>query len=67
MLDVKYPDVTVQLSGEDGNALAMISRVRRALKKGGAKAEAIARFSAEATSGDYDNVIATCGRWVNVE
>ena len=33
MSDVRYPNVHVQLSGEDGNAFFIISRARRALKK----------------------------------
>lgn len=66
MTEPKYPDVEVQLSGEDGNAFMMIGRTRRALKRHGVGDEEIEQFSTEATSGDYDNVIATIGRWVTV-
>ena len=31
----KYPDVEVQLVGEDGNAFAIMARVQRALRQHG--------------------------------
>lgn len=63
----KYPDVTVQLSGEDGNALLIVSRVRRALQRAGVESAELTNFSNEALSGDYDHVLQTCMAWVNVE
>lgn len=66
MTEPKYSDVEVQLSGEDGNAFMMIGKTRRALKRHGVSDEEIEQFSTEATSGDYNNVIATIGRWVTV-
>jgi len=66
MAEPKYPDVEVQLSGEDGNAFMMIGKTRSALKRHGVSDEEIEQFSTEATSGDYNNVIATIGRWVEV-
>lgn len=75
MTGVKYPDCTVQLTGTDGNAVAIFMKVARELKyylvneqdwaSEDARREAEA-FKAEATSGDYDNVLATCHRWVDV-
>jgi len=35
MSDVKYPDVEVQLSGEDGNAFMILGRVSSALRRAG--------------------------------
>ena len=63
----KYPDVTVQLTGEDGNAMFIISRVRRALMRAKVPDAQIKEFSKEATQGDYDHVLQTCMDWVNVE
>lgn len=63
---VKFPSVTVQLVGEDGNAFAIIGRVSRALRKGGATDEERKEFFDEATSGDYDKVLQTCMQWVEV-
>lgn len=60
-------DVTVQLSGEDGNAFAVLGRVQAGLRRAGATQEAIKDFVAEATAGDYDHLLRTCMKWVNVE
>lgn len=60
-------DVTVELTGHDGNAFAILGRVQAALRKGGATQEAIKDFVEEATSGDYDHLLQTCMKYVNVE
>jgi len=64
--DVKYPNIQVQLTGLDGNAFMLIGTVRRALVRQGVPADEVSAFVAEATAGDYDNVIQTCMRWVVV-
>lgn len=74
MSDTKYPECTVELSGVDGNAVAIFRKVRKELiahlvAQGWDRGEAVKEgdaFQAEATSGDYDNVLSTCHRWVNV-
>lgn len=66
MDNVLAPDVTVQLTGEDGNAFAIIGRVRKALRKAG-YTDLVVQFTAEATSGDYDHLLVTCMKYVNVE
>ena len=63
----KYPDVTVKLTGEDGNAMNIMGKVAGAIRKAGASQADIASFYEEAMSGDYDNVLQTAMRWVNVE
>ena len=65
MRTVRYPDVEVDLSGEDGNAFFIIGRVSKALRRAGAGASEVEAFRAEAMSGNYDNVLRTCMRWVN--
>jgi hypothetical protein len=65
-MEVKFPDVTVELTGQNGNALMIIGLVVRALRRARATQEEVTEFQDEATSGDYDNVIATAMRWVNV-
>ena len=62
----KYPHVHAQLTGEDGNAFAIIGRVRGALARAGVAAAEVRQFTEEATSGDYDHVLQTCMRWVDV-
>lgn len=61
-----YPDAYAQLSGNDGNAFAIIASVRRALRRADAPADEINRFQTEATSGDYDHLLRTCAKWVQV-
>lgn len=62
----RYPEIHVQLSGEDGNAFFIIGRTRAALRKGGVDAAECDEFSKEAMSGDYDHVLQTVMRWVDV-
>lgn len=66
MADVKFPKIKVKLVGEDGNAFFILGRTLRALRNGGASEEELAAFRKEATSGDYDHLLATVARWVNV-
>jgi len=61
----KFPDVEVQLTGTDGNAFAVIGNVNRALRNAG-HGDQVDAFTAEAMSGDYNNVLATAMRWVEV-
>lgn len=62
----KYPDITVELVGQDGNPMSVIGRVRAALRTAGVPTEQINEFSTEATSGSYADVITTACRWVAV-
>lgn len=63
----KYPNVNVRLVGEDGNAFAILGRVQKALTKAGVSKEERKEFFDEATSGDYDDLLQTCMKWVDVE
>ena len=63
---IRYPEITVQLSGTDGNAFAILGKVRAALRRGGVTDEEIQTFAGEATSGNYDHLLATCMSWVDV-
>ena len=51
--------VQMRLVGEDGNAFAILGRFRRAARKAGWPAEEIEALMEEATSGDYDHLLAT--------
>lgn len=66
MPEVKYPNVKVKLVGHDGNAFAILGRVQSAMRKAGLTPVQIKEFVDEATSGNYDNVIQTCMRYVEV-
>jgi hypothetical protein len=63
----RYPEVQVQLSGEDGNAFAILGRTAAALRHAGVPSEEIDAFFAEATSGDYDHLLQTTMAWVHWE
>jgi hypothetical protein len=62
----RFPDVTVPLVGEDGNAFAILGRVTKALRRGGATQADIDEFTDEATSGDYDDLLLTVTKWVSM-
>lgn len=57
--------IKVKLTGTDGNAFAIIGAVRKALKRGG-HGDLVEEFTKEATSGDYDHVLQTCMKYVEV-
>jgi hypothetical protein len=61
----RYPDVQVQLTGEDGNAFAILGRTAAALRHADVPQEEIDAFFAEATSGDYDHLLQTTMAWVD--
>ena len=63
---VKFPDVKVELVGNDGNAFAILGRVSKALRRAG-HGDAVTQFQADATSGDYDHLLQTCMEYVEVE
>ena len=58
--------VSVKLIGEDGNAFAILGKVRQALRKAGYDGAFIEEFTKEATSGDYDNLLTTVMLYVEV-
>lgn len=66
-MTTKHPEITVDLSGGDGNAMVLLGRVRRAMRKAGVHDIEIEEFTEEAMSGDYDHLIHTIMRTVNVE
>lgn len=65
-MEPKYPEIEVDISGQDGNAFVIIGRVRQAMRRAGVHNDEISTFTTEAQSGDYDNVLRTCMRWVDV-
>ena len=57
---------TLQLSGQDGNAMFIIGRACRAAKDAGWDKSQIDKFCDEAMSCDYDNVLQTCMKYFDV-
>jgi len=54
------------LLGDDGNAFSILGKARRALRLAG-RGDEWAAFQAEATSGNYDHLLATVMDWFEVE
>jgi hypothetical protein len=59
MTGIRYPEIEARLVGTYGNAFATLGRVRKALQGAGLSDEEVSRFTAEATSGDYDRLLQT--------
>lgn len=62
----RHPEVTVQLTGTDGSASAVMGQVQRALRDAGVSRREVDQFRLEATSGDHDHLLQTCMHWVDV-
>jgi hypothetical protein len=58
--------IEVALIGHDGNAFAIMGKVIQALKNAGMTEDEIKRYKDEATSGDYNNLLAVTNEWVNI-
>lgn len=63
----KYPHIVVKLTDRDGNAMNIIGTVMKALAKAGVSSEERHEFLEEATSGNYDKLLQTALKWVEVE
>lgn len=64
--EIKHPEIEVELIGNDGNAFAIMGNVSRALRRGGVPAEEVKEYQAECMAGDYDHLLQTTMKWVNV-
>lgn len=65
-MDVRYPHVKVDLVGSDGNAFAVLGTVTRAMRRAGVPKDERDAFVSEATAGDYDHLLQTVLRYVEV-
>lgn len=63
---MKYPQVKVKLVGKDGNAFAILGACCNAARKAGLTQPQIQEFKDEATSGDYNHLLATCCEYFEV-
>ena len=59
-------EVKVRLVGGDGNAFAILGKVQKELIRAG-YTELAKKYLAEATSGDYDNLLGVTMKYVEVE
>ncbi|MGY6634207.1 MAG: hypothetical protein ACXIU8_10750 [Alkalilacustris sp.] len=62
----KHPEITVTLTGQDGNAFAILGRCRAAARDAGLSEDEIASFMDEAMAGDYDQLLQTAMRWFEI-
>lgn len=62
----KYPDIIVTLTGQDGNAFAILGRCRAAARDAGLSDDEIVAFMDEAMAGDYDHLLQTAMRWFEI-
>lgn len=60
MITPKFPQVKVQLVGQDGNAFFILGRCAQAARRAGVSQQDIEQFQNDATSGDYDHLLRTC-------
>ena len=61
-----YPEVEVEIIGQDGNAFAILGAVSKAMKRANIPKDKIDECMKEMTSGDYDKLLQTAMKWVNV-
>lgn len=67
-MDVQFPNVSVDLVGENGNIFNLMGVVCRAMKKAGCSNEQMQEFKLAVTSaGSYDEALRIIMRTVNVE
>ena len=62
----KYPEIEVQLTGNDGNAFAIMGIVTQALKEANVSKDEVAEYMEQSMSGDYDNLLRVAMSWVTV-
>ncbi len=66
--EVKYPQITVQLVGQDGNVFNLIGIIRRAMRREGLDAKAVSDFTEEVMNQkSYTDALGVMMRTVNVE
>jgi len=61
------PRPRVKLIGTDGNAFALIGKTASALRRAGWTSQQVAAFQKEATGGDYDHLLTTCIKYVDID
>ena len=60
-------NVKVKLTGNDGNAFFILGSVQKAMRRAKIGQDKINEFLTEAQSGDYNHLLQTCMKWVEVQ
>ncbi len=63
----KYPEASIRLVGENGNAFSILGRTTDALRRAGVPKEERDAYHAEATSGDFGHLLRTTMAWVSTD
>ena len=63
--DPKYPEIEVQLTGEDCNAFSVVGRVCKAMRSAGVPQATIDEVANEMMDGDYDHLLRVATEWVH--
>ena len=58
-MEPKFPHIEVELVGQDGNALAILGNVQRAMRQADVDKADIDEMMAEAQTGDYNHLLQT--------
>lgn len=66
MTECKYPEVEVELIGQDGNAFYILGAVKKALLAHDVGKEEVNKYLEECMSGDYDHLLSTTMQWVTI-
>lgn len=66
-LPTPYTNVSVRLINTDGNAFALLGKVRQALRRAKYDTAFIEQFTHDAMAGNYDELLQCIMRYVNVE
>ena len=62
----KYPNIEVELTGQDRNAFAVMGAVIKALRRNKVPQAEIDQYTEQAMSGDYDNLLTVTMQTVEV-
>ena len=63
---MKYPNVHVQLTGQNGNAFMVMGLTEKAMRRAGVPKHDIDAYVADATAGDFDHSLAVTMQTVDV-
>ena len=66
-VDDPITEVKVKLIGEDGNAFAIMAKVKKALREAGFSGDFIRIFEQQCMAGNYDDLLQTVMSYVEVE
>lgn len=65
-METKYPEIEVELVGQDSNAYNIMGLVGNALRSHGISEMEIQEFYGGCMGGDYNNLLRVCKMWVTV-